>query len=305
VPSVTKAGLAEGVVFHIQRYSVHDGPGIRTTVFLKGCPLECAWCHNPESQPFGPTLMLYPERCGVCRACVEVCPEGGIGDPAEGLRQSERCTRCGACVEACVGEARRMAGRRMSVAEVVREAERDLLFYEESGGGVTLSGGEPVSQPEFALALLEALRARGLHTALDTCGYAPPEVFARVAAAADLVLFDVKAVDAERHRQWTGRTNEWILENLRALARGGRPARVRLPLVAGVNDSDEELAAVGRLVAECGLRNLDVLPYHRTGSAKHERLGSRAVEFEEMTGEQVAAAMERLAGFGLTVRRGG
>ena len=289
-------GAAAGLVFHVMRFSLRDGPGIRTTVFLKGCPLRCAWCHNPEGQSFGPSLMLFEERCRHCGDCALVCPHG-----------LSECEACGRCVEACVAEARQLAGRPMSVAEALAEIERDVVFFDESGGGVTLSGGEPLAQPEFAGALLAACRARGIHTALDTCGMAPRDVLLRVAAHADLVLFDLKAMEGGLHAQYTGAPNTAILENLEALAAAGRCVIVRYPLIPGVNDGAGELRAMAEFLRPLGLRRVDLLPYHRMGIDKYRRLGIRCPleEFSSPDPARVDEVAEALRRQGLDVRMGG
>lgn len=285
-----------GLIFHVMRFSLRDGPGIRTTVFLKGCPLRCSWCHNPEGQSFGPSLMFFEERCRHCGDCALVCPHG-----------LTECEACGRCVEACVAEARQLAGHPMSVAEALAEIERDVVFFDESGGGVTLSGGEPLAQPEFAGALLAACRARGIHTALDTCGMAPADVLLRVAAHADLVLFDLKAMRGGLHVEYTGAPNTAILGNLEALAAAGRSVIVRYPLIPGVNDDDGELRAMAEFLRPLGLRRLDLLPYHRMGIDKYRRLGIRCpLEVfpspDPARADEVAEALRRQ---GLEVRMGG
>ncbi len=296
-----------GIVFNTMRFSIHDGPGIRTTVFLKGCPLRCEWCHNPESQDFRPGLMLFPERCRSCGDCVAACPRRGIGDPAEGLKIPEECDACGSCAEACVAGARELAGRRTTVAELMNELKRDVVFFDESRGGVTVSGGEPMAQPVFTRGLLAACRELGIHTALDTCGYAAPEVFARVSALASLVLFDLKAMDSETHVRFTGVPNESIHENLRALARTGKPVIVRFPLIPGVNDSTEELSALSSFVRSCGLSRLDVLPYHGIGAGKRARMGGNRLAgvFSEHPSERIGEVAGLLQQAGLNVRIGG
>jgi len=269
--------MQTGLVFNIQRYSIRDGPGIRTTVFLKGCPMACSWCHNPESQSPEPEISVVESRCIRCGACWEACPQRGEdGDgantgrpvvPDEGV-----CTRCGACVEACPTGAREMIGRRMAVDEVLEAVLRDRIFYDDSGGGVTFSGGEPLSQPAFLRELLEASRRERLHTAVDTCGHAPRDELLAAAIHTDLFLYDLKLVDDERHRRYTGVSNALILENLEALGRSHKNIRLRIPIVPGVNDDAENLRAAARLAASLpGVRQVDLLPYHDLGRHKAAR----------------------------------
>jgi pyruvate formate lyase activating enzyme len=305
--SLSAAKENSGIVFNTMRFSIHDGPGIRTTVFLKGCPLRCGWCHNPESQDFQPHLMLFAERCRLCGDCVAACPRHGIGDPAEGLKIPEECDACGSCAETCVAGARELAGRRTTVAALMDELRRDVLFFDESGGGVTISGGEPLAQPEFTRGLLTACREQGIHSVLDTSGFASPDVCASVSALADLVLYDLKAMDSATHARFTGVPNEPILANLRALAATGKPVIVRFPLIPDVNDSPGELAAVASFVRSCGLARIDMLPYHRIGAGKYARLGgnSQARVFTEPSAESINEAAEVFRREGLNVRIGG
>jgi pyruvate formate lyase activating enzyme len=267
--------------------------------------LHCAWCHNPESLSFERGLMLFEERCRLCGDCVRVCPNQGIADPAGGLHVPDECNACGTCVEVCVAGARELVGRRVTVTELVEEIERDAVFYEESGGGVTLSGGEPVAQPQFAEALLAACRARGIHTILDTSGFASAEVFARVAAQADLVLYDLKLIGSEAHRRFTGAANDVILRNLEALAATGKPIVVRFPMVPGVNDGEEELAAMTGFLRRIGLQDVDLMPWHSIGSEKYKRLGldGPAGDFAESPERvrEVSGALQR-AGLRVSVR---
>ena len=262
------SAAATGRVFNIQRYSLHDGPGVRTTVFLKGCPACCLWCHNPESQSFDPEILVLETRCVSCGTCATVCANGA---PSPG---SSLCTACGACVEACPAGARQLAGRDTTVDEVMEEVLRDRVFYDESGGGVTFSGGEPLAQPAFLASLLAACRAASLHTAVDTCGFAPRERLLALAPLVDLFLFDVKLVDDDRHRALTGLEAAPILDNLRALAAAHGSVWVRVPVVPGHTDAEADVAATAALVASLpAVRKVCLLPYHRTGAAKASRLG--------------------------------
>lgn len=296
---------SSGTVFDIRKYSVHDGPGIRTTVFLKGCPLDCWWCHNPESQSPAPEPMLRPNLCIACDACLEACAQSAITRTADGLTwDRQACIRCGDCAEACLTGAREMAGQTMTVDAVLAEVERDRLFYEESGGGVTFSGGEPLLQGHFLLALLRACREHELHTALDTSGFAAWELFQQALPYTNLVLYDLKHTDPARHRQVTGVPLEPILRNLRRLAESGVPLWLRVPLVPGINDDEANLHRLGALAA--GLPNLQrvsLLAYHPTAAGKYTRLGRpyRLPETLAPTAEQMAAAAALLRGYGVVV----
>lgn len=264
--------MTTGIVFDIKKFSIHDGPGIRTTIFFKGCPLRCWWCHNPESQSPEPELVWRENRCIGCGACREACGQGAIG--ADLSVNAGLCTLCGDCVAACYAEAREMVGREMSVAEVMAEIERDVPFYDESGGGATFSGGEPLAQPDFLLALLRACRERGIHTTVDTCGYAPWEVVDRVREYTDLFLYDLKLMDDARHRKYTGVSNEPILRNLRRLAELGQAIILRVPIVPGVNDRDECLRRIAGFAASLpNLAGIEPLAYHRIGIEKYRRMG--------------------------------
>jgi len=277
-----------GVIFNIQRYSIHDGPGIRTTVFLKGCPLECFWCQNPESQRKKPEVFLNKEKCTLCGQCVAICPTGASTLSAESSTiDRSKCIGCGKCVEACPNEARSLVGREATVDEVMQEVVRDRRFYENSGGGVTLGGGEPATQPEFALAILQRCKEEGLHTVLDTCGYAPWPIIEKLLEYTDLVLYDIKCMDAKKHHGATGKPNDIILENAKRIAKY-KPMMVRVPMIPGFSDSAEEVRAIANFVKEeLGSVDIDLLPYNKWGESKYERLDKTCFRLEEQTEEDI------------------
>jgi pyruvate formate lyase activating enzyme len=288
----------EGLVFNIMRFSLHDGPGIRTTVFLKGCPLHCRWCHNPESQSCEPELHYFDERCIHCGDCVVACPHGALD--AQLYNRSELCLRCGQCVEACPSGARQIVGCWMTVEEVLAEVLKDEVFYEESGGGITISGGEPLQQADFVEALLAACKARRLHTVLDTCGFASPDVLRRVGKHVDLFLYDLKLMNSEKHLRLTGVNNELILQNLAMLAQGGNTIRVRVPILPGFNDDEENLDALSTYLTPLGIREIDLLPYHELGNDKYRRMNLSSGM--ENVVPPTSAEMETIAA---RLRRGG
>jgi len=300
-----------GVIFDIKRFAVHDGPGIRTTVFFKGCPLRCAWCHNPEGISREPELMLFPSRCAKeCRACVKAAPIGAISKTG-GVVAIDRSVRnargMARAADACLYDALRLVGRRVSVGDLVAEMEKDRVFYETSEGGVTFSGGEPLLQPDFLSDLADEFRARGLRTVLDTSGFAAWEVLERIARKVDLVLYDLKLMDDAGHREYAGVSNGVILENLRRLSALGRPVRVRIPLVPGVNDGTVSIRRTAEFLKP--LKNIDrvsILPYHRGGRVKAESIG-RGKEFREFavpSAAAVDAVLADLADHGLPAAKG-
>jgi pyruvate formate lyase activating enzyme len=298
-----------GNIFDIKRYAIHDGPGIRTTVFLKGCGLSCPWCHNPESQNRAPELLFWEERCIGCLACVDVCPEGAIKSAAgKVITDRDRCTACGACVPVCPSRAREIVGRTVTVTEVVDEIEKDVLFYDESGGGVTLSGGEPLVQPTFSCEILRACKAHDIHTALDTCGDAKESDLFEVAAFTDLFLYDLKLIDPERHRTYTGTSNERILRNLKRLDEQRKRIWIRVPLIPGINDAAEDIDRLGRFVSTLeSAEAVYLLPYHRAGTQKRKRLGQAIrLDLDPLSLEAVEAIAEHLKmRYHLAVRIGG
>jgi pyruvate formate lyase activating enzyme len=265
----------EGFVFNIQRFSIHDGPGIRTTVFLKGCTLNCLWCHNPESINSAPQLQRFPQKCIACGRCMEVCPrQAHRRENGNMLFSRELCLGCGACAEVCWSGALVMAGRAMTASEVLDEVLRDGAFYQRTGGGVTFSGGEPLVQIDFLTELLSECRKHGLHTAVDTAGNVPWSHFKRTLPYTSLYLYDIKAHTEERHREATGCSNKTILENLDRLSKTGVPIWIRIPIVPGINDSDEEMADIfGFLSHFDHIERIEMLPFHRLGEGKYKSLG--------------------------------
>ncbi|HOP41542.1 MAG TPA: glycyl-radical enzyme activating protein [Geobacteraceae bacterium] len=270
-----ESGLS-GLVFDIQKFAVHDGGGIRTLVFLKGCPLRCQWCSNPESLTAKPEIIFVANNCIACGQCADICNAGAIGRSAEeGLVfDRERCTLCGQCAKYCYAGAINIIGRYLSIPELVAIIERDRKFYEQSKGGVTFSGGEPTAQPDFLTAALRELRERGIHTAIETSSFVPWDIYASILGHVDLVLTDIKHMDDGEHKRLTGVSNELILENLRRISQLGIPMKIRLPLIPGINDNEENLTQTAEFVRGLtSMQSLDILPYHRLGEGKWRQLG--------------------------------
>lgn len=272
---------ATGRIFNIQRYSIHDGTGIRTLVFLKGCPLKCLWCSNPESQKSIPELGFIESRCTgseTCGApCVFACPVEAIRLNGENrlIVDRERCDACDKCAEACTEDALKVVGREMSVDEVLAEVEKDRAFYWRSGGGITIGGGEPLIQYRFTAELLQAAQEEYLHTAIETCGHAPWDHFEAVLIHVDLLQFDLKHMDPERHRELTGQSNELILDNLTKVLSIKAPQDViiRVPVIPGCNDSVENIRETAGYIADQGFRQIELIPYHRLGMSKYAQYG--------------------------------
>lgn len=264
-----------GRIFDIKPFAVHDGPGIRTTVFMKGCSLRCCWCHNPEAISSMPEVGFHPQRCIACEMCVEACRYDAQKSDADGRTFNRAlCTACGACVEACPTDALVYHGRTMTVEEVMEEISKDAVYYRHSGGGVTVSGGEPLLQEAFVVALLEACREEGLHTAVDTCGQVQWQAFERVMALTDLFLYDVKHATADRHRELTGTANDRILENLRKLNDAGAPIEVRYPVVPDVNDDRACVEGIGKaLEGMQSVQAIRLLAYHDLAGSKYASVG--------------------------------
>jgi pyruvate formate lyase activating enzyme len=267
-----------GLIFDIDTFAVHDGPGIRMAVYLKGCPLTCAWCHSPESQHASPETILLRDRCAVCGACVLACTQGVHSIQAgEHVLTRERCEACGACVETCPNGALQIKGYAVSASEVVSRAVRMKPFFGPSGGGITLTGGEVSLQAEFAAAVLAGCRSEGIDTAIETCGASSWARLQTIVDLADLVLYDLKLIDRDEHRRWTGVSNERILENARRLC--GHNVQIRVPLIPGITDTEENLMGIYTFMREAGLRHVALLPYNPAAGAKYEWL-DRSYELE-------------------------
>lgn len=296
-----------GLIFNIQRYSIHDGPGIRTLVFLKGCPLRCEWCANPESQLGHPEIIVVPNRCIGCGKCIAICPEKAItSTPIGNVINRSRCTVCGICVEHCFAEALQIMGTTKTAYDVLQDIEGDDIFYQHSGGGVTISGGEPFTQAKFTFSLLKLCKERGLNTAVETSGFTSYEIIEACLPYTDLFLYDIKHLDCDIHKQHTGVENSLIIDNARRLAAKGANLTVRLPVIPGFNDSEENLVNTVEFVKEIGVTEMHLLPYHRFGEQKYRQLG-REYKLTIMPPEQerMESILKMLERRGVNVKVGG
>lgn len=300
---------AMGTVFDIKKYALHDGPGIRTTVFLKGCPLNCAWCHNPEGLVSTPEVVYSTGRCLGCGTCAESCAQKALTLTPQGVAADDAlCILCGRCAEVCPAQARELAGRRLQVSQVVDEVVKDLLFYDESEGGVTFSGGEPLHQPDFLQALLEACGRHEIHRCVDTSGQASWNALSLIAPHTELFLYDLKHMDAEAHRRVTGEDNARILDNLRRLDRLGAAIIVRIPLIPGFNDDVTAVGQAGEFIAALtGIDALHLLPYHGFQKRKYTKFGRcyPGRNIDPAPTRPVSEVADQLRDFGLTVEIGG
>ncbi len=286
--------VIKGTIFDIQRFSIHDGPGIRTTVFLKGCNLRCFWCHNPESINFFPEVQYFSEKCIGCGNCFEVCPENAHKlKEGKKIFLQESCQGCGRCVEKCYVEALILAGEEMTVAQVIEEVAKDIPFYKNSGGGVTFSGGEPLLQPEFVKALLVASKKKELHTAIDTAGNIPWKNFEMVLPYTDLFLYDLKVYDEIKHNKVTGVSNKRILENIKKLAKKDVEIWIRIPVIPGVNENIQEMEKISGFITQLTkVKLVELLPFHKLGQSKYNSLGLKS-EMNELNTPQ-KESMEEL-----------
>jgi pyruvate formate lyase activating enzyme len=311
VPDTKEANGAKGIVFNIQHYSIHDGPGIRTNVFLKGCFLRCIWCQNPESQSIKPELFYFKEKCTGCGKCAAVCPANAI-QIIEGKSHTDRskCNSFGQCVQVCPNEARSLMGKEMTAQEVFQNVKGDEIFYKRSNGGVTLTGGEPLFQPDFSKNILSLCRQAGIHTAIETCGYADWETFQDVLQHTDLVLFDLKHMNSEKHREYTGVPNNLILENVQKIYHElGIPIWARIPVIPGYNDSIRDIHAIAKFVATELDKSVPVhfLAYHRLGESKYERLDKEGKDLSIIppTDGHMLEVQKIAASYGLKTHIGG
>ena len=299
-----------GIIFNIQKFSLHDGPGIRTTVFMKGCPLHCRWCSNAESISPKPELGIIRSLCNHCGKCIEACPEKIISFTTDNVIHIDRdgCTACGECVDVCYPGALTIYGRRVTPEDVVTEVCRDKSFYESSGGGVTVSGGEPLRQAEFVAALFEKCREAGIRTCLDTTGHTASEKLENVLDVTDYVLFDIKHMDRAIHRRFTGQPNDLILENAQLVAASGAVMLCRIPLIAEVNDTVANITATARFIKSLGEGiAVELLPYHRLGAGKYQTLDKQypGESFATPAPEQVESVKQEFEQFDVPCSIGG
>jgi pyruvate formate lyase activating enzyme len=300
--------LTEGIVFDFKRYATDDGPGIRTTVFLKGCPLRCPWCHNPEGQISTPELIYRKKKCLECFECVEACPTRALTHVGGQLLIDRRlCNLCGTCLKTCPADAVGVSGKTFSEVEVMKEVEKDRAFYEESSGGVTFSGGEPLMQVDFLDCLLEKCRKENIHTAVDTCGYSSRSNFAKIMSKVDVFLYDIKVMDDRIHKKYTGVSNKLILENLAELADKGKSILARFPVIPSINDDQTNISKTGEFLCKNGIENIHVLPYHRAGTEKYRSLGRKYKlnRVKSPSDRELRRIKRKLQAFGLKVRIGG
>jgi len=300
--------MSEGLVFNIQKYSVHDGPGIRTTVFLKGCPLECQWCHNPESIGFKSQIVFWKDRCIGCGRCKVKFPEQKI----EIVNKKASFTKGVANLpievsEICPTQALELAGIKMSSKEVIDEVRKDTVFYDQSNGGVTFSGGEPLAQLDFLKELLIKAKTFGLHTTVDTTGYSKWENIEEILPYVDLFLLDVKHMDSEKHKEFTGVSNELILENIKKISDAGKRIFARMPVIPTVNDDDNNLTKMGEFLSSIQIEQINILPYHDIAKNKYKQLGKiyKLKDLEVPSDEQMSCVEEKLKSYGLKVIIGG
>lgn len=301
--------MALGTIMNIQKYSIHDGPGIRTTVFFKGCPLSCWWCHNPESQNVKHEIMFFQERCIKCGVCIKRCPESAIKVTDQyPIIDKNKCVICGKCTDFCAKNAREYVGKDMTAQELMKEIIKDEVFYDESGGGVTFSGGEPLIYLDFLDEVLKKCKARGIHTAVDTSGYAPWESIEKIVDKVDLFLFDIKHMNNEKHKKYMNVENVGILENLRKLSSRGSNIFIRMPIIVGVNDDDDEhIHQAIKFISNLNVIQVNLLPYHKMGMDKYRRLKMdyKLSGEEKPSDEKIGEIADKFKKAGIKIKIGG
>lgn len=298
------------LIFDIRRYSINDGPGIRITIFMKGCPLRCAWCHNPESQSPKVQKLYTASKCIGAQDCIEVCPENALTLTPSGIvTDGEKCTLCGLCADACPSKAIEMSGKSYSAEELLKIIERERVHIDQSGGGVTFSGGEPLMHPEFLIKMLDACGEKGLHRAVDTCGFVPAKTLLEVAKRTDLFLFDLKLMEPAQHKKWTGVDNRLILKNLKLLAETGANINIRIPFIKNVNTNENEVRKMAEFVSALPGKKpvINLLPYHNIATGKYKKLEMdyNTGEMDEPSEEEQNQAIEIFQQFGIAVEIGG
>ena len=294
--------MHNGLIFNIQRFSIHDGPGIRTTIFFKGCPLSCRWCQNPEGISLEPDLFCYDHKCLGCRSCIAECTKKAISFRKSGpVIDRERCNLCLKCAFVCPSGALKAAGIEATVPELVKEILKDRIIFEESGGGATISGGEPLMQPEFLIDLLKALNKENIHTVIETSGYAPWTVLEKVSKYTDLILYDLKIIDPVASMRFTGVSSVVMLDNLKRLIKNGRNVQVRMPIIPSLNDSELSLNLAATCLKEYGIEELELIPYHNFGTSKYNNLGLDYLpgEIRVHSPEQIAEVRSALENRGI------
>ncbi|KAA3617894.1 MAG: glycyl-radical enzyme activating protein [Calditrichaeota bacterium] len=302
--------MQSGLIFDIKRYAINDGPGIRLTVFLKGCPLKCEWCHNPESISPKVQKMYTADKCIGCNSCVEACPQNACQLTPDGIvTDPDLCKTCGICADVCPTGATEMSGKIQSVKEIIEIIEKERIFFDQSGGGVTFSGGEPLMYADFLIELLDACQQRGIHCTVDTSGLTKTETLLDVAKRTDYFLYDLKLMDDERHKKWTGVSNKKILDNLQILAETDASINIRIPLIKNVNDDFENIEQMAEFVAELPgeKRQVNLLAYHNIAERKYQKLGEtyQPGEMAEPTKEEQEQIAKKFESFGLKVVLGG
>jgi pyruvate formate lyase activating enzyme len=300
--------VVKGIIFNLQKYSIHDGPGIRTTVFFKGCPLNCLWCHNPESQLQKQELMLWEERCVLCGNCKKTCMYKAIDYCGNSVSyHRDKCVLCRACIDICPHNAWEQSGTEINTETLLREIEKDFVFYEESKGGVTFSGGEPLLQIDFLEDILTECNKKGIHTALDTTVFSSWESLGRVVQLVDLFLIDLKHMDSEEHKIYTGVANETILKNIGKLSALNKDIYIRIPIIPGINDGEKNLRETAEFLLGQNINQVNILPYHKIGIEKYNRLHKEYMlkELLEPSKEHIREVVEYLEKKGLKVKTGG